>query len=793
MEAEIYTFRRLPEDKYSLAGGKGATLARLLQASFPVPEGFIILPAAFDGDDLHPDAWRQVKEQLAIVGSIGAGRASFAVRSSALAEDSAQASFAGEFESILDVQTDTEIEEAIRTVRRSRHGMRVKIYSQAQGIHDSHEMAVVVQRMVPAHMSGVLFTADPVTGDRWSMVGNFVHGLGDKMVSGEVDAKRFILRHPRGKYEGPPEGKRVGKQLFHLARRLEKTLGCPQDIEWAIAGGRLYLLQARPITTLRAHKPETGEWNDSLSGNFLWTNTNFGEAVTAPMTPLAWSVLQFTLEDWVFVPGYSTTGNIAGYPYLNISLFASIFRSLGRSRQALLDMLAGTLYMQLPDEVEIPPIPLRAKEVLLSVGNLLRIQRKHKQGIRALPEYLANNPIWFDRTLEHLQQVKTKQALLHLWNEEIKPHVKAGAWIVLGTATYSSDYTVKLQRDLTKLVGPDDAYALIANISQDTALLQSLGPVVGLSKVANGEMGRDEYLQQYGHRGPHEFEISVPRPIEAPDWIDQQVARLVETPVEIGALLEKQQAVFAAAFERLAAQHRTKSGTLQRRINESARRARLRENARSEYIRDRWMVRLFACRAGEVLGLGDAVFYLSLDELRDALSGDEAAFKVIPARQETHQRYQSLPALPAIIQGRFDPFQWAADPHKRKDIFVASVRLPVENGGANTVHGSPASAGQIEGVVRVIHDPEEGYLLENGEILVTVQTDISWTLLFPRAGGIITDVGAPLSHAAIVARELGIPAVVGCGDASLRLKTGDRVRVDGSGGLVQKLSGTGRG
>jgi pyruvate,water dikinase len=155
---------------------------------------------------------------------------------------------------------------------------------------------------------------------------------------------------------------------------------------------------------------------------------------------------------------------------------------------------------------------------------------------------------------------------------------------------------------------------------------------------------------------------------------------------------------------------------------------------------------------------------------------------VISARQEAYRRYKALPVYPSIILGQFDLFTWAADPRRRSDIFdgqAASAPSPT-----TLITGSPGSAGRAEGLVRVLLDPQEGSSLQPGEILVAVQTNISWTLLFPRAAAVATDVGAPLSHAAIVARELGIPAVVGCGDATMRLKTGDRVRVDGSAGTV---------
>ena len=187
-------------------------------------------------------------------------------------------------------------------------------------------------------------------------------------------------------------------------------------------------------------------------------------------------------------------------------------------------------------------------------------------------------------------------------------------------------------------------------------------------------------------------------------------------------------------------------------------------------------------------GLGDGIFFLTHDEMIALLSGRRVPIETIPTRQETYERYRRLPAYPPLICGHFDPVQWAADPGRRSDYFDShlAARFPVP-GRPAIIRGLPGSAGRAEGLVRRLDRPEDGAQLRPGEILVTAQTNVGWTLLFPRAAAVVTDVGAPLSHAAIVARELGIPAVVGCGDASARLRTGDRVRVEGGRGLVEIL------
>jgi phosphoenolpyruvate synthase/pyruvate phosphate dikinase len=147
-----------------------------------------------------------------------------------------------------------------------------------------------------------------------------------------------------------------------------------------------------------------------------------------------------------------------------------------------------------------------------------------------------------------------------------------------------------------------------------------------------------------------------------------------------------------------------------------------------------------------------------------------------------YQRLKALPSFPTIIRGHFDASGWAEDPNRYGDIYA--TRTPITKDASTVISGSPGSAGKAEGVVRIIADPRDSDQFQQGEILVAVQTDIAWTVLFPRAAAVVTDVGAALSHAAIVARELGIPAVVGCGDATARLKTGNRVRVDGGKGTV---------
>ncbi|HZK83268.1 MAG TPA: PEP/pyruvate-binding domain-containing protein, partial [Desulfosporosinus sp.] len=735
MKHLVCLFKDLRTEHKHLAGGKGGTLAHLYKKGYPVPNGFIIMPLAFEKGKLIQEAWAQVQAYLKQLRQEGV-ESSFAVRSSALSEDSSMASFAGQFDTVLDVSTDNEIMKAIRTVSKSRHSRKVQAYSEIKGINESHEMAVVIQQMVKADISGVLFTADRVTGNRNEMVGNYIFGLGGKLVSGQVTAYTFKLGRRTGiwrrvRYDGPLELKRFSPNLYKLGDCLEKEMGCPQDIEWSIAGGTLYLLQSRPVTTLIGHNPTTGECNDSMTGNYLWSNVNFGEAIPQVMTPLTWTVQQQIFESWKLLPGYQSSGNIGGRIYLNLSIYASVLSALGKNKQAIMRFLEGLLYTRIPESLEIPIIPLSKRSIVSFLFNFGGILIKQIRTVRELPRFLSANPAWCERMQKQIYETNKKAELSFLWHNEISPHLKNTVWSVMSSVTQFSDYTIKLRRELIELLGPEDADTFISGLSSslnvtdssNSGLLASLGPVLGIAKLARREIDRTEYIAQYGHRGPNEFELSAPRPSEDPGWLDQQLVQFEKSPIDVEALLIKRRTEFATAWNRFETSHPRKVKSMKRRINKVAPKARMREAVRSEYVRDRWVARNFALRAGQLTGLGDNIFFLTIEEVLNALSGDEAVVKFIPARKDIHGRYSSLPAYPSIICGRFDPFLWALDPKRRNDIYDAfdstsrSTYDSSESKG-NVITGTAGSAGRIEGVVRHLHSPEEGDQFQKGEILV---------------------------------------------------------------------------
>jgi len=783
MNATIRSFNDLAAGQWPSAGGKGGALARLYQAGYPVPDGIVILPGAFAGDVLAPDAWSQVQAQLDRLRK--AGSSAFAVRSSARGEDSTQASFAGEFETVLDVRTDEAIRAAIHTVRQSRHSERVRAYSRAKGMATDHEMSVVVQRLIRADMSGVLFTADPVTGSHARMAGNYVLGLGEALVSGEAEPYTFCLSRPTGRYKGPSELGPFARRLFKLALNLEKDLGAPQDVEWAICERKLYLLQARPITTLRGLDPRTGGQNDSLRGDYLWSNANLSEAVPDVITPLTWSVWDILYtESAITIGSHPLVGNIGGRCYINLSVGVSIYTALGKSLQQAVTELAET-FGHVPPGMAVPQIPVSRLSLLRDlIPAIVHRVIKSRQVLKDMSAFLDASPAFCQDMRRQVQQVQSKDELASFWHDVLRPHYIHAIWMLRVATKLSTRVSTALHHELAQKAGAADASALMSNLSAG-AELASLGPVVGLARVASGEMSRETYVARYGHRGPHECELMSPRPAEDPLWLDEQLAEFDRSPFDVDALLSRRRAQFDAAWQRFAARYGRKANRTRRKIEKAAVAARRREAVRSEITRTVWVIRTFAVRAGELTGLGDGVFFLSLDELLQVLAGDTAPAAFIPARRETHARHSALPVYPTIIRGRFDPVAWAADPQRRSDCYDAHAPFAVPDSDA--IRGFSGAAGRVEGRVRRLDRAEEGSQLQVGEILVTTTTNVGWTPLFPRAAAIVTDVGAPLSHAAIVARELGIPAVVGCGDATMRLHTGDRVRVDGGQGIIQKL------
>ena len=503
------------------------------------------------------------------------------------------------------------------------------------------------------------------------------------------------------------------------------------------------------------------------------------------MTPCTWSLVQILLDNAdPSVGPYRQYGNIGGRLYNNLSMAASVAAVFWINPRRFARMIEDG-FGRLPEGVEIPIVRLSRWHMLrMALPVAIRTLFQMRTNLKRLRSFLAEAPVRCEALRARIQVVSSPTELVALWRTDIAPFFLECCHMVQATANQGGAAILTIPRNLQKLVGDEDANALLTGSGTGSGQLASLGPMLGLTQLANGEIDRTTFAREFGHRSPHEAEVSILRPAEDPDWIDRQLAGLRQAKEDVTALLTQQETARKAAWERIHERYPQKETSIRRQIDRWAAIARDREAARSEMVRAIWVLRSFVLRADALTGQGESIFFLSIDEILALLGGDQASLAYIPARRTAYERYCALPPYPVLIPGRFDPFQWASHPGRRSDIFNApGGSMPV----SGAITGFPGAAGVVEGRARVIATFEEGDQLQDGEVLVTTVTNVGWTLLFPRAAAVVTDVGAPLSHAAIVARELGIPAVVGCGDATMRLHTGDRVRVNGGQGTVEIL------
>jgi len=535
---------------------------------------------------------------------------------------------------------------------------------------------------------------------------------------------------------------------------------------------------------INGYNPKTGEYNDSLTGDYLWSSANTQEANPDVMTPYTWSAVRNGFKEMTMLPGYLGVGNICGRVYNNSSATYTAMRVLGMGMHAF-DASSKELYGIDPNDAEdwnVPVIPTGIRDRIGVLGNMVRVMGNVRKSMQSVETFIETNPNWCENQSHNLANMGNAELIR--WSQEmLLPTAVKIFWWMVGSAIYQSNLISKIRGELLELLGPDDTIALLSNVSTEEETLASLGVVAGLDRLRRGQISREEYLKAYGHRGPHEIELSIPRPAEDPNWIDEQLAGLEHSSMDVDALLRDQRARYESALATLRKGRPKKFDKILKRLLEAARLTRTREGARSEGIRFFGISRNFALRAGTLCELGEDIFFLEHDEILDLLEGRDEATAHIPLRKTAYQKFVALPQYPTVILGHFDSDAWAADPDRRTDIYDPSGRIKRRR--PPQLSGLPGSAGQAEGRVRIVDSPEAGSQLQTGEILVAVTTNVGWTPIFPRAAAVITDVGAPLSHAAIVARELGIPAVVGCFNATSVLKTGDRVRVNGGRGVVE--------
>ncbi|MGI9059096.1 MAG: PEP/pyruvate-binding domain-containing protein [Ktedonobacteraceae bacterium] len=748
---------------------------------------------------------------------LGGGDLSVAVRSSATAEDLPDLSFAGQQETYLNMRGAAMVLDAVKRCWASLWTARAISYRIRNDIASAEvSLAVVVQELVSADAAGIMFTANPVTGGHDQIMINAAWGLGEAIVGGlvtpdtvvvdknsgaivtyEINEKDVMtMRTSTGTREEPVPVERRRQavlspaqvaELARLGMRIEQLYGQPMDIEWVLSADSFFIVQARPITSLHQKKQGIDAWNDSLTVDCLWTRGNAGEAVPDVTTPCSRSLLQIVFDDMMptlFIGGYSPIGYIGGRLYMNLSVMMTIMAAVGMKRKRLIEA-TGDIFGRVPDDLDIPVLPVPRWTVLRTVlPATLRNRRRIRGNIKKLPAFLATAPTRCEELLTRIQSASSLTELTTLWQDNISPYLHECNYMLEVGSKSDGGAFIKVRSELRKLVGEADTNILLLATDSGTNQLASLGPLQGLTQLMRGEIDRATFARQYGHHSPHLFEISYPRPAEDPQWIDQQLAGLREAPTDIMTLLARQKDAQEAAWDRFQHRYPRQAEKMRGKIARAGRSAHEREAARSEQARVFWPLRAFVLRAGELTGYGEKLFFLSMEEILALLKGDDTALASVAERQAIYAGYCALPSFPALIRGHFDPFQWAANPQRRSDVFDANGKsVPA----SDAVTGFPGAPGTVEGRARVVLTVEEGEQLQSGEVLVTTLTNIGWTPLFPRAVAVVTDVGAPLSHASIVARELGIPAVVGCGNATMRLHTGDWLRVNGELGTVEIL------
>jgi len=754
----IYPLNNIPEDRLELTGGKAKSLSYMLtHTKIRIPEGFV-LPA---GEEVSDDDIARLD-----------GRFTYAVRSSALNEDGQNESFAGQYETVTDVKVP-DIIAAVKEVQASADNDRVKAYSGSKtGI------GVVIQRFVQPEFAGVVFTSDVITGKDEELVGNYVRGEGEQLVSGASNAEEFRINAVKFAYRGPDEMRAYAKTLGRYCMEIRRLYGMPMDIEWAVSGGKVYILQARPITTLRRLDPATYEVNGTKSGYKLLTRTNVGEIFMKPLSPMTFSVLEkinsmLGLPDWL--------DSICGQAYMNISVMCSIQVAFGKSREQAFENIKS-LVGNIPDGVEVPVSPFDKKAFLKALKVLFFPKEKCKLTKREKHDMVRDLPDISREVIARIRTIEDSKELLNYWDGELLPKVKDAFASILGEVGMQMVPLFSTRGKIAKIAGEQMADRLCGGC---LGVVESMKPMLLIDDVIAGRLSKEDYVKTCGHRSPSEMELIEPRPYEDPAFPDNVIEERRRSGVDMYAMLRRQQQAFEEALAEFEAKYPTRSKWIEKKIAGFRVANAFREEIRSKGVYIFCVFREYILRAGQLNGLGDEVFMFMFDELFEALRSGVMPVETLVARRKTYDKNLTYPCFPSIVMGRFEPDEWCADANRRSDYYIQDMSAePVQEGD---IRGFPGAAGKVRGKVVVIASVDHIGDIRDGDILVTTATNIGWTPAFPRVSAIVTDIGAPLSHAAIVAREFGIPAVVGCGNATMLLKTGEMVEVDGAAGVVRKV------
>ncbi len=873
---------RSPEARSrALCGGKGAELAELIGAGMPVPNGIVVTTQAFASfvDGLGLAAARaelaapncdhvaelahQLRERIAsaqlppaVAKEVACGLARcdadgqradlWAVRSSAIAEDTEDASFAGQYDTTLGVAT-AHLADAIRRSWCSAFSERAVCYRREHRI-TVDLMAVVVQRLVRAEAAGVCFTVDPMGGDD-HIVLNANYGLGETVVGGLVTPDTYRLDREGGKLlsrrlgdkavqvvadaagietvEVPAEqrsafclSRQQVEAVAELALAVEKQHEEPVDIEWAYEAGTLYLLQARSITGREASlgPPPTGwaPWNNTpIDPRYpLYSNGNISEVLPGCVTPLSWDhtgqlierAFRAQLEALGALSSKGSGPSVLGFffhrPYVNVSLLMEAAeRTPGMTPETVYEELVGKPESSIPSIRLGDFMPHRLPALLRVAGVVVRQLLNMSAEVEVCRRQAEMDAETFDaawlasasdRTLlDHVKMTDdlARPSVVHVWASTLAS--VAFTQLRRFTARWLGDDDGALASELVTAI-PDlpsaepalELHALSEMIARDDALsgvFRSREPdMLALEALRNHPLHQEleRFLGRHGHRGVAEAELSRACWREDP----VQTIALIRNHLRPGAttaagVRERQRRAHAQAMRRLDSLsmwrrawlrvliHRARTGFLQRET--------MKDLVIRRLDRSRRIYREIHRRLVErgMISSDDSMFFLLWSEIEALMTGAQSPERMamVIGRRRRDYRWSQQVEVPKLQTSTPRTVAPEALPHRAE------------------LDGLGVSPGTVTGLARVVSDPRTGAYIEPGEILVAPVTDVAWTPLFSQAAGIVVEVGGLLSHGSIVAREYGVPAVVGVSGATTMIRTGDRIRLDGARGRVFKL------
>jgi phosphoenolpyruvate synthase/pyruvate phosphate dikinase len=876
MAEYVWGLERLDKTNLASAGGKAANLGELTRvAGVRVPAGFCVTTGAYAEAVTGGDRLAGLLEELSrrgahdvegiratavrireaietapvpsgIAEEIGShlgrlgDRGSYAVRSSATAEDLPTASFAGQQDTYLNVSGSAEVLRHVRRCWASVFNDRAISYRLHNGIdHRSVQVAVIVQRMIFSEVAGVMFTADPLTSDRKTLVLDAGFGLGEALVSGLTNPDSYAVRGGRivdkkvseqavavratsggGTEQDEVEVGRRSEQklpdddILRLAatgKAIEAHFGCPQDIEWSLADDTVFIVQSRPITTLFP-VPGTPDGR-----NHVYMSFGHQQMMTDAMKPLGLSFFQAQLEE-------TPLSEAAGRFYIDLGpdlasaigrrtvlaamgridpLMDSGLRALTRRKDFMKGLArGGRRYFRINAGYFSWRLPLEGLRLYLSndPARVSALTARHDAAVEDLRHRLANRSgdELFEAILDDLRRdlknaVNDPRSMAVVFTglyalSWLNRHMKK--WLGVkgagdGLARFvANDVTAEMGLALLDVADCLRAHpAVVAALPNlpDTAFFTALAAVEG-GDVAGRAI--QDFLDRYGMRCPGEIDVTRPRWSEEPSTL---------VPVILGTMRNLAGNVRAVRVERsrLEAEQmrkdlldrlerlpggRRKANRTRTMISRLQNFAGYREYPKYLMMRHFWILKqAMLTEAAALARRGaiqqpDDVHYLSLAEFREAVRTGHADPGLIARRREDFDAWKRL-VPPRLI---------TSDGEVPSGTYEGA-RVP-----AGALAGIPASAGTAEGRARVVHELAEAQP-EEGDILVTTFTDPSWTPVFLSVTGLVTEVGGAMTHGAVVAREYGLPAVVGVEGATRLIRDGQRIRIDGTDGYVQLL------